>query len=382
MITFYTPTLRRGISMRPLSRQQRLLKIIDLVYEIDNGEQMLSALFSELRGLLRFSSGVLLPIDPRSFEMLGVHCFDCAAENTAPYFEHYAAFDPYVRREPGALIVKQTVRLSDLVKLRDVDHCEFADFMRLVPYRHALAAVVGFDGQPLAAFSVHRRREARDFGDDDMAVLDQIAPHLGRALGIRRWRADPAMGSTAGLLVFGASGELLFMNAVAERLLPSTVATAVLDALPPAGSGALRLGFQRYRVSRLPWRAASLLTRLALLDSGPCRGDGKDGAGACAGDWAAVRHLGSTLIIVSLVPFQRRDDIRSRLAHFGLSPRELEITAQKVLGGLSNAQLAQRSCISEETVKSHLHAAYRKIGVAGRMELLFSLFGLDGDGRG
>lgn len=364
--------------MNLISRQQRLLDIIDLVYEVSDCEQMVRALFAELRGLLGFSSGVLLPIDAGTFEMQGGHCFDCPEENTAPYLQHYAPFDPFLRRPPDAVIVNQTVRLSDIASPSDLGHSEFADFMRMVPYRHALEALAGFDGQPLAAFSVRRCKNERDFGADEMAVLDPIARHLGRALALRRWRADPAVIGTAGLLVFGASGRLLFRNEVARRLIPSNTAAAVLAALPPAGSGGLRLGFQRYRVGRLPWRAASLLTPLALHDARENMLDGNDGGGASEADWAAVQRLGASLTIVSLLPYRRRDDVCSRLEHYGLSPRELEITAQKVLSGLTNAQLGQSACISEDTVKSHLRAAYRKIGVGSRLELLVNLFGLDG----
>jgi DNA-binding CsgD family transcriptional regulator len=360
-----------------LRRQQRLLEIIDLIYDREDADQMLTSLFTGLRELFAFSSGVLLPIEPETFELQEAFCFDCPPENNAPYLQHYAAFDPYARRDPGTLLLNQTVRLSEVASAEELDRSEFADFMPKVPYHHALAAVVGVDGEPLAAISVHRCKGKKDFDRDEMAMLDRIAPHLGRAIAWRRREANPATLAKIGLLAFGACGQLLFMNTVAQRLIPQEDAAAVLGALPPAGSGSLLLGCQRYRVNRLPWRAASMLTRFALQEAGDGLGEGNGQAGAATDHWAAAQRLGARLTIISLEPFRRREDVRRRLSHYGLSPRELEITAQSLLSGLTNAQLAQRLSISEDTVKSHLREAYRKIGVSSRMELLVNLLGLD-----
>jgi DNA-binding CsgD family transcriptional regulator len=51
----------------------------------------------------------------------------------------------------------------------------------------------------------------------------------------------------------------------------------------------------------------------------------------------------------------------------GLSPRKQEILAL-VAEGLSNAQIARRSFLSESTIKQHLRAAYKVLGVKNRTE--------------
>lgn len=160
---------------------------------------------------------MLLPINPAKLELEEAVCFDCPAENTAPYLEHYAAFDPYVRRDPSLLALNQTARLSDVVSAPELDHSEFSDFMTRVPYRHALAAVTGFNGQANAAFSLHRRRDEADFRSEEMAMVERIAPHLGRALGMRQWLANPEQRDDAALLALAGNGELRFMNQTAQR---------------------------------------------------------------------------------------------------------------------------------------------------------------------
>jgi DNA-binding NarL/FixJ family response regulator len=49
----------------------------------------------------------------------------------------------------------------------------------------------------------------------------------------------------------------------------------------------------------------------------------------------------------------------------GLSPREREVL-DEVLAGFGNKVIAQRLCISEDTVKSHVKAIFRKLGARDR----------------
>jgi two-component system nitrate/nitrite response regulator NarL len=56
-----------------------------------------------------------------------------------------------------------------------------------------------------------------------------------------------------------------------------------------------------------------------------------------------------------------------------LSPREQEILAQIALGA-SNKEIAKRLNVTERTVKAHLTAIFRKLGLTGRLQLaLFAL---------
>jgi DNA-binding NarL/FixJ family response regulator len=51
----------------------------------------------------------------------------------------------------------------------------------------------------------------------------------------------------------------------------------------------------------------------------------------------------------------------------GLSPRKQEILGM-VAEGLSNAQIARRSFLSESTIKQHLRAVYKVLGVKNRTQ--------------
>jgi DNA-binding NarL/FixJ family response regulator len=52
-----------------------------------------------------------------------------------------------------------------------------------------------------------------------------------------------------------------------------------------------------------------------------------------------------------------------------LSAREIDLV-RLVVKGLRNREIADRLCISEGTVKVHLHNIYEKLNVDGRVALL------------
>lgn len=59
---------------------------------------------------------------------------------------------------------------------------------------------------------------------------------------------------------------------------------------------------------------------------------------------------------------------RRRTKAFGLTRREVEII-RAVVAGCTNKEVAKRSSISENTVKSHLTHIFDKLGVSNRVEL-------------
>ena len=52
-----------------------------------------------------------------------------------------------------------------------------------------------------------------------------------------------------------------------------------------------------------------------------------------------------------------------------LSPREQEIF-DYMLEGLTNAQIAEKACVTIETVKAHLKSIYKKLNVKNRVQAI------------
>jgi DNA-binding CsgD family transcriptional regulator len=70
-------------------------------------------------------------------------------------------------------------------------------------------------------------------------------------------------------------------------------------------------------------------------------------------------------------PFQEpRMDLKAVLTPFGISARETEIV-ELIIRGLSNKEIADRLCISVDTVKKHSYNSYKKLSVQNRVQLSY-----------
>lgn len=58
---------------------------------------------------------------------------------------------------------------------------------------------------------------------------------------------------------------------------------------------------------------------------------------------------------------------QARLEQSGITPRELEILGL-IAGGLSNREIAERLCVSENTVKTHSRRLFDKLGARRRTQ--------------
>ena len=58
----------------------------------------------------------------------------------------------------------------------------------------------------------------------------------------------------------------------------------------------------------------------------------------------------------------------SRLLRRQLAPDPVDVRDRNVVEGLSNAEIGRRIYLSESTIKQHLRAAYKLLGVSNRTE--------------
>ena len=203
------------------------------------------------------------------------------------------------------------------------------------------------------AIEVHRERGARDFGDDELALLAALGPvvaHGIRRQALARACLEGAGVSTPGLVHLTRDGQVR----------PGTEAGAAwLELLAPGEQQDVH---------------SALLTMTALL-----RGPGdvtRVRARAADGRWVtlhASRAWGSDDAVVIIEPAGPSDvaDLLAR-AH-GLTAREREV-ALGLARGESTAQLAERLGVSPHTVRDHLKNVFRKTGTTSRTELVSHLF--------
>jgi DNA-binding CsgD family transcriptional regulator len=231
----------------------------------------------------------------------------------------------------------------------------YAGFYRPLGVEYQMSIGLVAPRPTAVAFAMNRGR--RDFDERDRAVLNLVRPHLAQS-----WR-----------------------NA-RERVRMNSLLSASADALGSAGSGVILLTAPPQEVT--PGALLEIYRFFgrpgvdSILPSAVDRWLSAQRAHREADDESLLRPLSSTIgsrrLVLRLLPggadrpdavlTQVNDTARlePRLAEAGLSPREAEVLG--LIGtGATNAQIAARLHVAPSTIKKHLDAVYRKLGVSGRV---------------
>jgi hypothetical protein len=295
------------------------------------------------------------------------------------YQRDFATIDPappaFIKRPAGTAI--STDRMLAEEKRRP--GAFFSEFFRPLGLEECLGGTLASTNGRFAMVGLHRSRDRKPFDDDDMARLERLMGHLGRALQLRRSfigleRAAGAMSEVcdrlaAGVAALDEQGRGLFVNAAAR-------------AIAAAGDG---LSIDRNGRPFAADRTAN--SRLAGLES-----DVR--AGGAGGVMRVPRGAGRPPYGVVVAPFfidQTTDEGRSRPhgvmfvihdplvqpqpvaatigALFGLPQATANLVAA-IAAQQELADYAERTGISMNTVRYHLKTAYARVGVKRQSELV------------
>src|SRR5262249_10314818 len=164
------------------------------------------------------------------------------AENVVEYGQ-FAHHDPWLASVLGRGLFDRAVRGTEIVGERElVRSYMYNEFLRpKTNVHHLTGAVLQLDDGYLGIVGTHRPRDGRDFSPEEAKQLARVLPHLQRALEVRQRlrQADQAAGSVhaaldqlnLGVITLGAAGQLLQVNAAADRILMSA------DGLPRTPTG-------------------------------------------------------------------------------------------------------------------------------------------------
>ena len=129
----------------------------------------------------------------------------------------------------------------------------------------------------------------------------------------------------------------------------------------------------RWVARRLPAAMVVIMLPSANRDIGPLLAAGADGL---LFEQDLESALPSVVRAVAAGQVCVPADCRHVIQPPALSHRESQILGLSI-AGLTNSQIASRLCISQNTVKSHLSAAFRRLGVHSRREAAALVFGPD-----
>lgn len=226
------------------------------------------------------------------------------------------------------------------------------------PLGGGLLAHFSADGRWIAAMQIYRRDPARPFQPGEVHFIRSLAPTIGRAIAaaLNRERALQCAGSigpdVAGVLVLSGDGRLRFSTPAGE---------AWCAALRDADRGGH---------APLPTAVWSVLAELHA------RTEEKGAAAVLAHTTAGTVRIEASRTsegdarTVVLTP--QRPATPEPPSSWPLTPSEREVVV-RLLGGLSNRQIAASLTVSDHTVEWHLRNVYDKLGVRGRTQLLARL---------
>jgi hypothetical protein len=292
-------------------------------------------------------------------------------------YADYAAFDPAPRA--FAAMPVETVSTTDRMFSRETLRADVFLNEFLLP-RDVDAAVGGpllSAGGRFALVAVHQATNRRRFGDDDIARLERLTPHLTRALQIRRlflqseWRGRVLESiinrSRTGMIGLSGDGPALFVNAAAQAV------------------AAARDGIGLDRDGHLVISDRTAAKRLTALETDVARG----GAGGLmriprlsgrvsyvvlvsplpSGDEVLPKARSGILIAIH-DPSRRMASAAQRIAHILHVPPGAAKVVEAMLEGIELKDYAGRAGVSMNTIKFHLKTTFARTESRNQADLV------------
>jgi DNA-binding CsgD family transcriptional regulator len=347
-----TPPRRHGVS------PERCSDVLSTLSDISHAPPDLDGcrhLLELISGELRAEQAVLILSNPLTGELE----FVMQGQDSAVaqrYAEYYCDLDPtglpaYVTGRCRAPADAPQYAVSDLMEV--VDYGAFVstefynDFLKSAKIHYDLVAFVSPNSGTRGAICLHRSRQREPFSDEEIAVLDLIAPfvgnHMERMLSAGLQSAVPSAAGK-GVIVCDLQGRVLFCNDIARRL------------CSPLGG----------RTTGRPLVADSCFVGFTLSSPGALAESCDLGVDSRE---VGLEHGGAARVFTleARDEFGRfwSDSVKER---FCLSPREIEVLG-RLIAGQSNRQISQGLFIAECTVKKHIQSIAAKVGARKRTSI-------------
>ncbi len=359
-----------------MGRGEELLAALDAVYcAALDGSRWPSALrcMADLCG----GAGVTLELHHRPTRELAFFRDEGMPEDgVALYTEHYHSVCPRLpwgQNDPVGAPIYDYRFLSES-EMRRLEFYE--DFLALHGFRYVVGGIVANHGEHFGLVAVHRSRSAGHADDATIETMKRILPHLARALEVnQRLEAtrlrDHGLGGalelmSVGVVLLSASGQVLFANERARRLLSGDCGIVI-----ERGALAVRDPRDLQRLSRLRRDGgAHVIDRygehpLSLVVAPLPR--------ALPNDWMLTEPKGAASAVFvqdpSAGPILHDAVLRDA---YQLTPAEIRL-ARALSNGATLAEDAAARSVSLNTARTQLKRLRAKLGARSQSELVSRL---------
>lgn len=319
-------------------------------------QEVLQVAATAVRRAVPHAAAAWLATDPVTGLFSHGHIEAFGGDVCAPWFQNELSVEDvhkFRHLEPGRAAVGSTI------EDRAGRSPRWSDLMRPAGYDDELRISCADGGDAWAAIELQREVGDREFGPDDVAMLEALAPVVAgslRRVTVHR-AAQQATATGPGIVQVHPDGTVTPITAAGELW---------LDRLPPPSGahthtallGVAQLGAALADGSLHP---AAARVRARTVDGG----------------WLTL-HAQPTLdgdgdVAVVLEPSHPAAIAEVMARAHGLTVREREVVLA-LSRGASTKEMAQELFLSRHTVRDHVKAAMRKVGVSSRGQLVAALF--------
>ncbi|MFH5926468.1 hypothetical protein [Roseomonas xinghualingensis] len=375
-------------------------ELAGLAYDAATGSTSWHEVGLSLKACFGAATASLWLGDPGSGQIEMLYAENLPQEATQAYIAHFHTKDPWTN---GALLtakqapdkIQPALLGHQILPYEAYRRSEFyADFARDIGLYHLVGTVLPVGDAGFLPLGLHRPEGSPPFTEMDRAALDNLLPHLHRALRLRHRLRQANLGEAAGIATLEA---LPLAAIVVDRDLRVVFANAAAEALNRNGSG-LRLLRTAPPPSPVLIRAAqaaeatalsNLLRAVALAQSagGSLRITPESEAASPSSPSLAVlvTHLparlapapvsdgrravpGHALVIAREIGSIRRPAPALLADLFGLSLAEASVAAA-LAGGTSAESVAEERKVEVSTIRGQIRTILGKTGAANLRDL-------------
>lgn len=301
--------------------------------------------------------------DPDSGLAMGAGISTLPHEICAPFWEHEFFVPDYTKYAELARGPRYASDLHQATGGRPQRSARWRAFKDLLGCDAELRASFTVDGSTWGVAQLSRLTGVAPFSDDEVALLDTLAPVVARGLraALTTQGATVVAERGPGMAIIDRDGRLVSLTGEAEAWL-ADLANAALG----------RDG----RRDVLPFELAALssLARARHAEGGPVpRMRMRTGAGVWLLAHASLLSGGADHVALVIEPAKASEVAPLVVEAYGLTPRELEVT-RMIARGMRTGEIADRLVLSPHTIRDHVKAIFEKVGVSSRGELVATIF--------
>ena len=329
----------------------RLEVLIQRCYAGLDADALRSETVTRLKGLMTIDAAFFATVDPATVLFTSASADEPLGEVTEQFLANEFG-RPDVNKFAELAAARDPVSsLGRATKDDWASSARYVEVMRPLGLGDELRAALMSNGRCWGVICLHREDAATGFSDHELQLVRRLGPHL--AEGLRR-----------GLLTRGAdNGEVGPGVVVLDAGLHQVSANA------EAGHWMAELQPGRGTETPVAVRAiAAQMMRVQYLP-GPPQVKVRTRGGRWLALHASMLDEQIAVVIEPVGPGQLGSFL---LDLHGLTPAQQRVT-ELLLRGFSTRQIVQRLCLSPHTVQEHVRAAYDKVGVGSRRELVSAL---------